>query len=118
MRALIAAALTAVLAGPAVAQEAKITEAATIISSIEKNEAKRKTYCELQDLLTRAEEAASKNDETQAKTLSNEAEAKSQTLGEEFQKLTALEADIDPKSDEGVKYLAAWESLEKSCAKS
>lgn len=118
MRALIAAALTAVLAGPAVAQEVKIAEAATIVSGIEKNEAKRKTYCELQDLLAKAEEAAGKKDEAQAKSLANEAETKSQALGDEFQKLTALEADIDPKSDDGVKYLAAWESLEKSCAKS
>jgi hypothetical protein len=118
MRALIAAALTAVLAVPAYAQNAKTTEAATILSSIQKNEVQRKTYCELQDLLAKAEEAASKKDEAQAKSLSNDAETKSKALGEEFQKLTALEADIDPKSEDGAKYLAAWEALEKSCAKS
>src|SRR5262249_30622865 len=119
MRALIAAALAAVLTAPATAraQEATITEAATILAGIQKNDAKRKTYCELQDLLTKAEKAAGEKHEAEAKTFSNEAETKSQALGEEFQKLTSLEADIDPKSEEGAKYLAAWESLEKSCAK-
>ena len=117
MKALIAAALATVFASPVLAQDAKITEAVTVLSGIQKDDAKRKAYCEMQDLLAKAEEASTKQDDEKAKTLSQQAETKSKELGDEFQKLTEIDADIDPNSEDGQKYLDAWETLEKSCGK-
>jgi hypothetical protein len=117
MRVIIAAALFAAIATPGLAQTATLADAVTILSAIQKDETKRKTYCDMQDLLAKAEDAQNKKDEPQAKTLAEQAEAKSKALGDDFQKLTAIEADIDPASEEGKKYFDAWEALEKSCAK-
>lgn len=117
MRMIIAAALFAAIATPCLAQTANLADAVTTLSAIQKDETKRKTYCEMQELLAKAEEAQNKKDEARAKTLSEQAEAKSKALGDDFQKLTAIDADIDPASEDGKKYFDAWEALEKSCAK-
>ncbi len=116
MRALIAAFLTAAIVQPALAQDAGLAEAATAIAAIQQDDIKRKAYCELQDLLVKAEEATAKQDEAQAKSLTAEAGAKSAVLGDEFEKVAALDVDIDPASEDGRKYFEAWEALEKSCS--
>lgn len=117
MRMIIAAALFAAIATPGLAQTANLADAVTILAAIRKDETKRKTYCDMQELLAKSEEATGKKDEAQAKKLLDEAEAKSKALGDDFQKLTAINADIDPASEDGKKYFDAWEALEKSCAK-
>lgn len=117
MRVIIAAALFAAIATPCLAQTANLTDAVTTLSAIQKDETKRKAYCDMQDLLAKAEEAQNKKDDAQATTLAEQAEAKSRALGDDFQKMTAIDADIDPTSEEGKKYFEAWEALEKSCAK-
>src|SRR5688572_26064959 len=104
MRVIIAAALFAAIATPSLAQTANLTEAVTTLSAIQKDEAKRKAYCDMQDLLAKAEDAQNKKDDAQAKTLAEQAEAKSKALGDDFQKMTAIDADIDPTSEEGKKY--------------
>jgi predicted Zn-dependent protease len=117
MKVIIAAALCAAIATPCWAQSPNLTDAVTVLSAIQKDETKRKTYCDMQDLLAKAEEAQNKKDEAQAKSLAEQAEVKTKSLGDDFQKLTAIDADIDPSSEEGKKYFEAWEALEKSCAK-
>jgi hypothetical protein len=117
MRVIIAAALSAAIATPCLAQTANLADAVTILSAIQKDETRRKTYCDMQELLAKAEDAQNKKDDVQAKTLAEQAEAKTKALGDDFQALTAIEADIDPTSEEGKKYFDAWEALEKSCAK-
>lgn len=118
MRTLIAAAILAAFATPALAQDAKITDATTVLAAIQKDESRRKAYCEMQDLLVKADEAAEKKDEAQAKALNAQAAEKSNALGEDFEKVTSLDVDIDPASEDGAKYLDAWETLEKSCGTS
>ena len=115
MRLILAAALAAMAATPALAK-ADLTEAATTLSTIEKDQAKRKTYCEMQDLLVKAEAAAAKKDEAQAKALAAQAEAKSKELGDGFIAIMATE-EIDPKTDDAKAFFQALEALEKSCAK-
>jgi hypothetical protein len=117
MRVIIAAALLAAIATPSSAQTASLADAVTTLSAIQKDETKRKTYCDMQDLLTKAEEASNKKDDDQAKALAEQADVRSKALGDEFRTLTAIDTDIDPTSEEGKKYFDAWEALEKSCAK-
>ena len=122
MRVLIAGAVAVALVTPALAEalapDAMLSDGAALLAAIEKDEGRRKAYCDLQQLLTRAEQALKKKNEDDAKTFSDEAEAKSKALGDEFLALMALQIDIDPSTDAGRKYFAAWASLEKSCAKS
>ena len=117
MRMIIAAALLAALSLPAVGQTASLSEAAATLSAIRQDEAKRKAYCEMQDLLAKAEDATNKHDEDQVRTLSEAADIKLKALGDDFKKMTAIDADIDPTSEDGKQYFDAWEALEKSCSK-
>jgi hypothetical protein len=117
MRVIIAAALFAAFGTPAFAQTTSLPEAVATLADIQKDETKRKAYCDMQDLLVKSEDASNKNDDTQAKALAEQADAKSKSLGDAFQKLTSIDADIDPSSEEGKKYFDSWEALEKSCAK-
>lgn len=117
MKVIIAAAVCAAIATPSFAQGPNLADAVTVLSEIQKDETKRRTYCDMQDLLAKAEDAQNKKDDAQAKTLAEQAEIKTKALGEDFQKLTAIDADIDPSSEEGKKYFEAWEALEKSCTK-
>ena len=118
MKTLIATAIFAAFAAPAFAQDAKIADATTVLASIQQDETKRKAYCEMQDLLVKADEAAEKKDEAQAKALNTQAVEKSDALGADFEKVASLDVDIDPATEDGKKYLDAWEALEKSCVKS
>jgi hypothetical protein len=117
MKAIIAAVLFAAIATPGSAQTASLADAVTALSAIQTDETRRKAYCDMQDLLAQAEAAQIKNDDAQAQALAEQADAKSKALGGDFATLTAIDADIDPTSDEGKKYFEAWEALEKSCAK-
>jgi hypothetical protein len=118
MKMLISAALAAATCLPAfAAQPGDLTTAITTLSAIHQDAAKRKAYCELQDLLTKAEDASDKNEDEQAKTLAEQADQRSKSLGPDFQVLTKLDADVDPTSEQGQKYFDAWEALEKSCIK-
>lgn len=118
MRVIIAAALLAALATPSMAETANLAEAATTLSAIQKDEARRKAYCDMQDLLAQAEDAQNKKDDPKAAKLAEQADAKSKAIGDDFQKMTAIDADVDPASEDGKKYFDAWEALEKSCSKS
>ncbi|NJM34257.1 MAG: hypothetical protein HC850_05560 [Rhodomicrobium sp.] len=117
MRVLIAAALAAFIATPLLAETSRVDKGAAILAAIQQDETKRKAYCELQELLTKTEQAIEKRNETEAKALSSKAEEKSQALGKDFVTLMALQIEADPATEDGKKYFAAWESLEKSCSK-
>lgn len=117
MKMLISAAVLAATCAPALAQPGDLTAAITTLSAIQQDAAKRKAYCELQDLLVKAEDASHKNEDEQAKALAEQADQRAQTLGPDFQVLTSLDADIDPATEQGQKYFDAWEALEKSCIK-
>ena len=122
MRVLVAAALTAAFAAPSFADtlggDAKLTSGAALLAAIEKDEGKRRAYCDLQRLLTKAEQAMAGKNEADARTFSNQAEARSRELGDDFLALMAMQIDVDPSTAAGKEYFAAWESLEKSCPKS
>lgn len=114
MKRVLAAALIAALAAPAYAA-ADLSKATATLSAIEKDETKRKTYCQMQDLLVKAEDAAAKKDDAKAKAFSADAEAKSGALGEDFKATIGIE-EIDPASAEAKAFFQALEALEKSCA--
>lgn len=109
--------LCAVLAGPVfAAPAADLGKAAATLTAIGKDDAQRKTYCEMQDLLVKAEEAGAKKDEAAAKALSAQAEAKSDALGADFKATIGIE-EIDAASSDGKAFFQALEALEKGCAK-
>jgi hypothetical protein len=107
----------ACLAVPAVAAPAAdLGQATATLAAIGKDDARRKTYCEMQDLLVKAEEASVKKDDAASKALSAQAEAKSDALGADFKASVAIE-EIDAASTDGKAYFQALEALEKSCPK-
>lgn len=114
-RTIIALVVTAAFAAPAFAQNAKVQEAAAALGEIQKDKAKMKTYCEMQDLYNKSSEASEKKDEKTAETLGKQADDKAKALGDDFQKVMALEEDINPDTAEGKAFFDALEALEKSC---
>lgn len=111
----IALIVAAAFATPALAQNAKVQDAAAALGDIQKDKAKLKTYCEMQDLYNKSAEASEKKDEKAAESLGKEADEKAKNLGDGFQKVMALEEDINPDSAEGKAFFDALEALEKSC---
>jgi hypothetical protein len=114
-RTVITLALAAAFAVPAYAQNAKIQDATAALSDIQKDKAKVKTYCEMQDLYNKSAEASEKKDEKNAETLGKQADDKAKALGDSFQKVMALEEDINPDTAEGKAFFDALEALEKGC---
>jgi len=114
-RTAIALVVAAAFVTPAFAQNAKVQDAAAALGEIQKDKAKLKTYCEMQDLYNKSAEASEKKDEAGAEKLGKEADEKAKALGDGFQKVMALEEDINPDSAEGKSFFDALESLEKSC---
>lgn len=117
MRLIVAAALVAMVATPAFAQNAKVSEAAGVLTAIQKDAGKLKIYCEMQDLFNKAAEAGDKKDEAGAKKLNADAEEKAKGLGDDFKKVMNLEEEISPESPEGKQFFEALESIEKGCTK-
>jgi chorismate synthase len=114
-RTIIALAVAAAFATPSFAQNAKVQEAAAALGDIQKDKAKLKTYCEMQDLYNKSAEASEKKDEKTAESLGKQADEKAKSLGAGFEKVMALEEDINPDSAEGKSFFDALEALEKSC---
>jgi hypothetical protein len=114
-RTIIALAVAAAFATPSFAQNAKVQEAAAALGDIQKDKAKLKTYCEMQDLYNKSAEASEKKDEKSAESLGKQADEKAKSLGAGFEKVMALEEDINPDSAEGKSFFDALEALEKSC---
>ena len=117
MRMIVAAAMMAALVTPSFAQNAKITEAAAVLAGIQKDKAKLKSYCEMQELFNKSAEAAEKKNTDEANTINKQAEEKAKGLGADFQKVMALEEEINPESAEGKQFFDALEAIEKDCKK-
>lgn len=114
-RTIIAFAVAALFATPSFAQNAKVQDAAVALGQIQKDKTKVKTYCEMQDLYNKSSEASEKKDEKTAEDLGKQADDKAKALGDDFQKVMALEEDINPDTAEGKAFFDALEALEKSC---
>ena len=114
-RTILAFALAAAFTAPAAAQNAKVQDAATALGEIKKDQTKVKTYCDMQDLYNKSAEASEKKDEKLADTLGKQADEKAKALGESFQKVMALDEDINPDSPDGKAFFDALEALEKTC---
>ncbi len=117
MRVIVAAAVLAAFAAPAFAENAKVSAAADALAALQKDAAKVKAYCEMQVLFDKAEQAAEKKKEDESKKFGKEAEEKAKALGEDFEKVMALEEEVNPDTAEGKKFFAALEAVEKSCEK-
>jgi hypothetical protein len=115
MKRIAIAIIVAGFATAAFAQNAKVQDAALALGEIQKDKTKLKTYCEMQDLYNKSAEASEKKDEKAAETLGKQADDKAKALGDGFQKVMALEEDINPDSAEGKSFFDALEALEKSC---
>lgn len=117
-RTIIAAIVLAAFATPSLAENSKIQEAAGALGQIQKDKAKAKTYCEMQDLYNKSSEASEKKDEKAAEDFGKQADEKAKALGPDFEKVMALEEDINPDTAEGKAFFDALETLEKGCQSS
>lgn len=99
-------------------QETKLIsmeEALKIVSAVRNNEVKLKAYCESQALYLKADEAAEKNDMKTADELSAKAEKAGEAVGEEFDDVLTLAAELDPEKAESKKLFDALEGLDSAC---
>lgn len=100
--------------GPKVS-EADVAAAKKAIATIQADKAKLKTYCDAQALYAKADEAAEKKDEKTAEENGKKADALAKTLGQDFDKIGAVGAEIDPEFASGKEFNTSLEALDKAC---
>jgi hypothetical protein len=94
--------------------KADVAKAVQLISA---DKAKLATYCQLAALDEQMAKADAAKDTKKLEELGKKAETLQQGLGPDYVKLTAGLEQVDPTSAEGKELLAAFEPLDKSCAK-
>lgn len=111
----IAAAIFALSALPAIAQEVTIEAATDAFIAIKADETKRTAYCEMQALYEQVGEAEAAEKKEEFEALLKQAEAKGAAIGPEFEKVTKFDSEVNLDQPEGKKFFDALESLEASC---
>jgi hypothetical protein len=102
---------------PKPADPAKVAKAADVLTAIQNDAAKLKTYCEMQELFNKADEAEEKKKEDDAKKLVASAEEKAKSLGADFEVVMNMDEEINPESAEGKKFFETLEGIEGKCEK-
>lgn len=94
-----------------------VDEAVKIIASVKGDKAKLKAYCDSQALYAQADEAAEKNDTKKADELAEKADEMGAKVGEAFDDVMVLAAELDPEKAEGKKFFDALDGLDAACGK-
>lgn len=126
---MLAAATIVALSVPALAQDKpndkdqvkvtaeQITKAIASISALSKDDAKKKSYCEMLDLGAQADEALEKNDEKKAEELGKKAETIADTLGDDFNAAMGVVSQVNPDEKTSEALFKAVDDLDASCEK-
>jgi hypothetical protein len=88
-----------------------------VVKIIVADKAKTQTYCDLAKLDEQIAQAEQSKDEKKAEELSKKADEMANKLGPEYLALMDRLEQVDPSSKEGQQLVAAFEPLDKQCAR-
>ncbi|KAB2849216.1 MAG: hypothetical protein F9K44_08615 [Hyphomicrobiaceae bacterium] len=111
-RILATIAAAAILALPVAAAAPKIEEAAKVFATVEADQKRLGTFCEMFKNMTLAE---AEQDEKKAQDLEQKIDTSMKELGNDFITAWELQAEIDADSPDGKVYFAAADKLMAKC---
>ena len=129
MKLMLVAAISALIAIPALAQaqqgapppsnapkptKADVQKVVQIITS---DKAKTQVYCDLDKLYDQMQAADQKNDSKTVEALGKQADALTNKLGPEYSKMMDGLDQVDPNSNEGKELVSMLSGLDKLCGK-
>jgi hypothetical protein len=107
---------SALAAPPPPDEPITIAEAASIMAAIKSTPSRIEIYCQIQDLFAKADEALQLRDETTADRYLDQAARLTGELGDDYERVIALSAELAPGDDAAEVFLAARADLNKTCA--
>lgn len=109
---LAAAAICGLLVPPAQAASDNVTAAVKTIEQVGSDPAKLKIYCEMSKLMSSAEDT---EDESKAEALDAQMDGYMKQLGTDFENAFEVGADLEPESEDGKAFDAAFDALDAKC---
>ena len=102
--------------GPdAEAPRSTVTDAQKLVQTIGSDPAKLKVYCDMGKLQEQVEQAQQKKDNKALEAINAKAESLVQQMGPEYVKMMEGLDEVDPNSDEGKRFAAVFDALDKQC---
>ena len=92
-----------------------VADAQKLIQTISSDPAKLKVYCDMGKLQEQVEQAQQKKDSKALEALNAKAESLVQQMGPEYVKMMEGLDEVDPNSDEGKRFAAVFDPLDKHC---
>ena len=92
-----------------------VADAQKLIQTISSDPAKLKVYCEMGKLQEQVEQAEQKKDNKALEALNAKAESLVQQMGPDYVKMVEGLDEVDPNSDEGKRFVAVFDALDKQC---
>ena len=86
-----------------------------LVQTISNDKAKLKVYCDMGKLQEQIDQADQKNDEQAFEALNAKGNSLLQQIGPEYVKMMAGLDEVDPGSEEGQRYAAVFDPLDKQC---
>ena len=102
--------------GPAAeAPKPTMADAKKLVQTISSDPAKLKVYCDMGKIQEQVEKAQEKKDNKALEALSAESNSLLQQIGPEYVKMMEGLDEVDPDSDEGRRFAAVFDPLDKQC---
>ena len=92
-----------------------VADAQKLAQTIGSDPAKLKVYCDMGKLQEQVEQAQQKKDSKALEALNAKAESLVQQMGPEYVKMMEGLDEVDPNSDEGNRFAAVFDPLDKRC---
>ena len=92
-----------------------IADVQKLVQTISNDKAKLKVYCDMGKLQEQIDQADQKNDEQAFEALNAKGNSLLQQIGPEYVKMMAGLDEVDPGSEEGQRYAAVFDPLDKQC---
>jgi hypothetical protein len=109
---LAAIAMCGLLVAPAFAVSDNVATAIKTIEQVGNDPAKLKTYCDMSKLMSSAEDI---EDESKAEELDAKMDDYMKQLGDQFESAFEVGADLEPESEDGKAFDAAFDALDDKC---
>ena len=92
-----------------------VEDAQKVVQAISGDKNKLQAYCELSKLQEKMEKAERKNDTKAIDELIAKADTLEQQVGPDYSRILDGLDELDPKSAEGQKYIAIFDTLQEKC---
>ena len=92
-----------------------VADVQKLLQTISSDKAKLKVYCDMGKLQEQIDQAEQKKDEKALEALNAKGNSLLQQIGPAYIKMMAGLDEVDPESEEGKRYAALFEPLDKQC---